>query len=287
MKGFQQRSESTGRFFLVKHNCICEESSKDRPGYEPVEVMNPSTKEVVIKFIKRYDFLEAMVTKIEWRDTEDKYDQRYMSWKIHLDADSEKGTLEIPFNSRVGDRFMRMAENIDFSKPVEIRAWRDNEDRTAFIIKQDGQNVTQKYTKADPGDCPPPTQTFGGKWNFDAPSQFLHKQMMSVVIPRVEAINGNGHHGAYQEQPAEPQWEPPAKRDAPLASRESLVADIGKLCGELNAAGDDRKWTKQVLHQFVNETYQVEDGIESLSTPFLIELKVLLSRRLLDLDVPF
>lgn len=287
MKGFQQRSESTGRFFLVKHNCICEESSKERPGFEPVEVMNPSTKEVAIKFIKRYDFLEAMVKKIEWRDTEEKYDQRYMSWKIHLDADGEKGTLEIPFNSRVGDRFMKLAENIDFSKPVEFRAWRDNDDKTAFIVKQDDQNIPQKYTKAHPGDCPPPVQKFGGKWNFDDQSEFLHRQMMTIVLPRVEAATGNsnGHHEAYS--PPERQTESAEKQEAPLADRDSLTADISKLCKDLNVAGDDRKWTRGALNEFVNEKYSVEDGIDFLSTPFLLELKVLLNNRLLDLDIPF
>ncbi len=191
MKGFQQRSESSGKFFVVKHNCICEESSKEREGFEPVEVMNPQTKEVSIKFIKRYSTLEAMVTKIEWRDTEQQYDQRYMSWKIHLNADGETGVLELPFNSRVGSRFMKLAENINFSKPVEFRAWRDTKtDSTAFLVAQDGESVKQKYTRDNPGACPEPVQKFGGKWNFDDQTEFLHGQMMNVVIPKVAAAVG-------------------------------------------------------------------------------------------------
>lgn len=212
MKGFQQRSQSHGKFFVIKHNTICEESSKEREGFEPVEVMNPQTKEVTIKFIKRYDALEAMVTAIEWRDTKDTYEQRYMSWKIHLDAGEEKGTLELPFESRPSSRFMKLAENLDFTKPVEFRAWRDKEGKTAFIVKQDGNSVPQKYTKQDPGECPPPKQSFGGKWNFDEQMLFLHERMVQVVIPRIEAAhgmmaeNGNGQR-EWNERP--PDDDPP------------------------------------------------------------------------------
>lgn len=205
MKGFQERTENTGKFFVVKHNTICQESSKEREGYDPIEVMNPQTKEVTIKFIKRYDALEAMVTKIEFRDTKDQYEQRYISWKIHLDAGGEKGVLEIPFNSRIGDRFMKLAENLDFAKPVEFRAWRDKQDKTAFLVRQDGHSVPQKYTKDNPGECPPPVQKFGGKWNFDDQTEFLYNQMVNVVIPRVEAVAGNGHAVANSEQP---EWNP-------------------------------------------------------------------------------
>lgn len=208
MKGFQQKSENTGKFFVVKHNSVCQESSKAREGYEPVEVVNPQTRETVIKFIKRYDTLEAMVTRIEWRDTENQYDQRYMSWKIHLKADSfrpgqpsETGVLELPFNSRVGSRFMKLAENIDFTKPVEFRAWRDTKtDSTAFLVAQDGKSVPQKYTRDNPGDCPEPVQKFGGKWNFDDQMEYLHGQMVNVVIPKVEAINANGGRPQYDDE---------------------------------------------------------------------------------------
>lgn len=195
MKGFQERSENAGRFFVIKHNTICEESSKEKPGFKPVEVMNPQTKEVSFKFIKSYNVLEAMVTRIEWRDTEDKYEQRYMSWKIHLDANGERGVLELPFQSRVSSRFMKLAENIDFTRPVEFRAWRDQKtEGTAFFVGQreheddeKSMSVPQKYTKDDPGECPPPIQRLGGKWNFDDQMEFLHDRMMTVVIPRVAA----------------------------------------------------------------------------------------------------
>lgn len=205
MKGFQERSERTGKFFVVKHYSICEESAKERNGFEPIEVTNPQTKETTIKFIKRYETLEAMVTKIEWRDTEEKYEQRYMDWKVFLNANGETGVLTIPFSSRVGSRFMKLAENIDFNKPVEFRAWKDSKpgkpDATAFLVAQGGESIPQRYTRLDPGDCPEPVQKFGGKWNFDDQMEYLHAQMMNVVIPKVEAAQAaiGGQSGGQSE----------------------------------------------------------------------------------------
>lgn len=217
MKGFQERSENTGRFFVIKHNTICEESSKEKPGFQPVEVMNPTSKEITIKFIKPYSVLDSMITKIEWRDTGDKYEQRYMSWKIYLDANGEKGVLEIPFQSRVSSRFMKLAENIDFQRPVQFRAWRDPKtESTAFFVGQrvneedeKSVSVPQKYTKDNPGECPPPVQRLGGKWNFDDQVEFLHERMMNIVIPRVAAARAalgdqtNGYQEGNERTPDE------------------------------------------------------------------------------------
>lgn len=231
MRGFQERSENNGKFFVIKRNTICEESSKEKPGFKPVEVVNPSTGETLIKFIKPYSALEAIVTRIEWRDTEDKYEQRYMSWKIHLDADGQKGVLEIPFESRASSRFMKLAENIDFTRPVEFRAFRDQKtEGTAFYVGQRENeedeksiSVPQKYTKDNPGECPPPVQRMGGKWNFDDQMEFLHERMIHVVIPRVEAARAalgeqtNGRH-EWNERP--PDEDPYA--DAPPIDDEDI-----------------------------------------------------------------
>lgn len=202
MKGFQEKTPNNGKFFVIKHSSIVQEFAKPKEGFEAIVVTNPQTNEQVTKYIKRYDRLEAMVTKIEFRDTGDQYDQQYVSWKISLEANGDKGVLEIPFNSRIGSRFMKLAENLDFSIPVEFSAWK-TVDGTAFSVKQNGQNVPQKYSKEHPGDCPAPKQRLGRKWDFADQMEFLHKQMMSVVIPRVQAVVGssNGHEEHVSDEP--------------------------------------------------------------------------------------
>ncbi len=285
MRGLREKSEAGKTFLVIKHNTICQESKNERPGFVPQEVRNPRTDETSIKWIKPYDSVEALITKIEFRDTHDQYEQRYTSWRIHLDAAGTPCVLEIPFQSRISTRFMKLAENIDFSRPVEFRAWRDaRSESTAFFVGQreneedeKSVSVPQKYTRAEPGDCPEPKERLGGKWDFSDQMEFLYERMVKVVIPRVEELNRNGH-----SQPA-----PEIDEEPPIVSRESLQAEIMDLCKRLNLAGDTKTWSKAILNEFINEHYSVDDGLDSLSTPFMVELKALLNGRLLDLDIPF
>lgn len=286
--GLQEKGGGSKVFLVIKHNCICQESKIEREGFEPVEVTNPETEEKSIKFIKRYGGVAALITKIEWRDTGDRYDRQYTSWRIHLDMGESAAVLEIPFHSRHSSRFMKLAENVDYTKPVEFRAWYDAKDKsTAFYVGQwendedeKSVSVPQKYTREHPDACPEPIQRLGGKWNFDDQMDFLHRRMMTVVIPHVDAISGNGDQQHHATQ-SEPQGESAA------VSREALEGEIMDLCKRLNLAGDTMTWTKTTLNEFTNEQYSVEDGVDSLSTPFMVELKALLTKRLFDLDIPF
>lgn len=199
MKGLMEKGEG-GIHLHIKHGGIVQESKHPQEGFSPIEVTNIRTQEVKTKYIKRYKGVEAIVKKIEWYDRE--FDGTpYQGWKLVLDAAGTICTLDFPFESRVGSRFAKLAENIDFALPVEFSAWKDNDGNTAFSVKQNNENVPQKYTREDPGDCPAPTQGFNKKWNFDAQKEFLHKRMVEVVIPKIQAIHGaaNGNNG-HQEQ---------------------------------------------------------------------------------------
>lgn len=295
MRGLQEKSGARKTFLVIKHNTICEESKAERPGFFPQEVRNPRTDETSIKYIKPYDSVEALITKIEYRDTQDQYEQRYTSWRIHLDAAGTPCVLELPFQSRISTRFMKLAENVDYTRPVEFRAWRDTRsDSTAFYVGQreneddeKSVSVPQKYTRDNPGDCPEPQQRLGGKWNFDDVTEFLHERMMTVVIPKVEAARGlaeENRNGHYQMPPDDE--EPPATQPPP-ANREGLVADIKQTCKDLNAAGDSTKWGEVFLTKFINEKYEVEDGLESLTPTYLEDLRSVLNKRLIDLEIPF
>lgn len=195
MKGLQEKSDD-GIFLQIKHGCICQESKTPREGFVPIEVPNVRTGEKVTKYIKRYKGVEALVRKIDWYSRE--YDNtKFMGWKLLLDANGTACTLDFPFESRVGDRFMKVAENLDFTLPIEFSAWKGPDDKTALVIKQNNESVPQKYTRENPGDCPVPEKGFNGKWNFDKQKEFLHKRMIEFVIPKVQALNatqnGNGH----------------------------------------------------------------------------------------------
>lgn len=204
-KGLQKKTDSGVIFLAVKHNSLVRESKGPQQGFEEIEVENPRTKEKVKKYIERFSAVEGMVTKIEWYDTEQKYENRYQGWKIHVDANGVPVVLDLPFSSIPASRFMKLAENIDWSKPVEFRAWKDvKRDATAFWVGQNNDSVPQKYTRDDPGACPQPTQNARGKWNYDAQMDFLFGRMKDVVIPAVEAANKWRMDGKQPETGAEP-----------------------------------------------------------------------------------
>lgn len=281
--GAHEKTGGGGKFFVIKHHCICEESKIAKPGFEPRDVLNPQTNEQLIRYIKPYGSLVGYITDIEYRDTEDRYDQQYVDWRIHLNLGEESGVLNIPFHSRHSSRFMMLAENIDYSRPVEFRAWKDGEGGTAFYVGQfqneedeKSVKVDQKYKKDDMGDCPQGEKVLGGKWNFDDQNKFLYGRMMDVVIPSIKAIQSNGHAPAGIEPPP-----------TSGLTRDEWIDKINGICRDLNAAGDEIKWAKASLNNFINETYDVSEGLESLTLATLPLLANLLEERLKNLDVPF
>lgn len=188
MKGLVAKQDTGTVYLVVKYHCICEVSKRPREGFDPITVPDMSTGEEITKYIRRYD-LEGMVKGIEWRDTKQQYETRFRSWRILVDAAGTPVVLEIPWGSNPSDRFMKTAENIDFSKPVEFRVWKDSKgkiDKTAFAIFQDGANVPAKYRRDEMGDCPEATEEVDG-WDFGPQLRYLHGQIINVVIPRVHA----------------------------------------------------------------------------------------------------
>lgn len=124
-----------------------------------------------------YDQLEGMIKRIEL--TKGKYGHR-----IEIDIDDV--TLQIgwkDFTPR--DRFIKCLPNVDFTKPVKLKVWINEQNKTAFVMEQDGQIVKQKWTRANPGDMPEPKQTkeFDGStsWDFREVEAFLHQTLMDEI----------------------------------------------------------------------------------------------------------
>ncbi len=189
MSGFREDTGQSALYLSVKHHGIVEESKREREGFQPVNIFVQRTGETITKFIKRYKSIEGFITKIEYRESEFE-GVKFNSWKIHVvDDEGTLGILDLLLNSNPGTRFMKLAENLDFKKTVEFRAWHDQkDDKTAFVVCQNGQSIKQKYTAENPGECPPPEQRGRqGKWDFTAQEDFLYERMVNVVVPAVDA----------------------------------------------------------------------------------------------------
>ena len=187
MRGLEERNSDGNTIFLkIRSQGICQESKEERAGYQHISGTVAATGKKWEKWIKPYKGVEAMVTKIEWYERE--FDgKRLIGWTLYLNANGTNCTLDMPFDHRTTGRFMKLAENIDFRKPVYFTAWKDKDDKIAFNVKQGGVTVPQKYTRAEPNGLPEPTQDFKGKWDYSAQEKYLHDVMIDTVIPTVQA----------------------------------------------------------------------------------------------------
>ena len=186
----KEKSEHNGSVFLVvKHHTICQESKEPREGWREISVYNPSTGQNQPKWIYPYDGVSGHIDKLEWYDrTDEQSGQRFLGYKLHMSDNGESVVLDLPFRSMGYRVFMKIAENIDYGKPVEFAAWHDRkDDRTAFLARQDGVSIKHRYTVANPGDCPPPVKNdLTGKWDFSAQEVWLKQQIDAEVVPVVE-----------------------------------------------------------------------------------------------------
>lgn len=188
--GLKEKTVSDKKYLMVKHHSIILESKTPVDGWEEIKVENPQTKEIKSKWIRRWAALEGMIKKLEWYDTGNQYKDRFMGLKIHIADAGEYFQLDLPFNTRPYDSFVKLAENIDYTQPVEFSVWYDKkQETTAFAVRQNGVPVKWKYTKEDMGECPLPTQNALGKWNFDGQREWLWLRLTQVIIPHVETIN--------------------------------------------------------------------------------------------------
>lgn len=197
--GLEEYGEGSGVFLKIKHGCICQESKTEKEGYKKVEgVLRDGTPWK--KWIRPYKAVSGFVDKIERYDREHE-GRKFRGWNLLINDGENQYNLDIPFDSKVNSRWMKLAEAIDYTKPVRFSAWTDKKtDSTAINLQQDGVSVPQKYTREEPNGLPEPTQRASGKWDYSAQEDFLIERLIKFVIPNVELIAASRNNG---NQPAE------------------------------------------------------------------------------------
>lgn len=226
---YEQR-HNDGLFLSVKHGALCLESKEPKEGYELIE--GEVDGEPYSKYIKKFAGMDGLITKIEWYERSGTYGT-FRGLKLVVKDKGEVYLLDLPYEKRPYDYFTKVAENIDFSKTVEIVTWPDREKpkQTVFAIKQDGKFIQWKYTKDDMGDCPPAKQLRSGKWNFDDQRDWLLENLINVVIPQVNAL--------HEFDEVEPEYTGDEERAAiadekPMSLKETLMAKAKAVGGDPN-----------------------------------------------------
>lgn len=208
--GLHKESSGGGRSgkLYVKRGAILRESDTELPGYELVSGEVDGVP--YSKYIERHGGVDGMITDIRWYDTGEEYENRYQGIHVEISDDDDMHVLELPFASRPYDSFVKFAENIDFSKPIEFRAWPDKkENSTGFRAVQDGETVRQKYTKqyvidnaGEPGACPVGVENKRtGKWNFDDQRDWLLDNLLENVVPKISRTTSSTDSAVEHDEP--------------------------------------------------------------------------------------
>lgn len=190
-----EKSKSQGTFFSLKHGGFALEADGPTEGYTEMDVNNPSTGQMVKKWIKKYESIEGRISKLEWYNREHG-GNRYMGLKIIIRDVGESYSIDLVYGKRHWNYFMRVMDNIDYTQPVELIAYPKKDDQqrpyTEFAIKQNGKWVEQSYTRKDPGECPPAVQDQMGKWDSRDRQAWLYDRLTNVIIPYVTELNDTG-----------------------------------------------------------------------------------------------
>lgn len=96
---------------------------------------------------------------------------------IKIKDGKEIFNLNIPWNSKMRDSFVKVLPNLDVSKRVEIVVFPDKTDKSAvLLVKQDGESLPWFYTRSNQNGLPEPVRRLVKgveKWDFSSTETFL------------------------------------------------------------------------------------------------------------------
>ena len=218
-----KRSENQAVFLEAKHYCLWRAIKTHVAGCETVQANNPRTGTAVAKFGYRYDTVSGIVTKLVKYDTEKKYSTRYFGFKLYLVDGAETYVIDMPYHGQLLRRFLRVAHNVDWSKPFSITVFKGKKNAgevepTGVWFQQGGATVKPYYTREQPHGMPEATHdAIEDAWNFKPQHQWLVQRLIAETIPDIEASWKKAAPPI--EPPVEPDLmdEPPDPADAGAA----------------------------------------------------------------------
>lgn len=189
----ERKRENKTKYLEIKYFSLWQSLTEPVDGCDTEMPTNPKTGEKVTKYGYKYEQLTGFARKLEWYDTEQKYDQRYLGFKLTIqDHRDNVAVLDIPYKSAFFTRFAKCAANFDWSKEFELRVWRAfnrerNADETAFGLKQDGQKIPVFFSRDNPSGMPEPDiDEVTGKSDYRRVNTFFAKYLKDTVAPMIE-----------------------------------------------------------------------------------------------------
>jgi hypothetical protein len=188
-----KRSENNIVYLQVKQFCLWRELKKAQPGCETMEVKNPKTSDIITKYGYRFDSVTGRAVKLVKYDTQNNYSTRYFGFKLHLVDGSEIYVLDMPYQSQILRRFLRVAHNCDWEFPVTITIFKgkkkDKEGEELGVwFQQMGETIKPYYTRENPRGMPEAIYDNDlAQWDFKSQHRWLVEQLKTVTIPAIDA----------------------------------------------------------------------------------------------------
>jgi hypothetical protein len=221
IEGFEEKRGSGMVYFRIFDKSICMTSKEPREGFEekPIETRNPSSGAITKTYVKRFDRLVARIVGFRRDKKEFKGGGKGVQYSVYLMAGDKKASLQFMGTDPTFKRFLKVAPNIDFTRPILISAFPSKKTKggevkwvTAISFRQgEGKNVDQ-WTKVDefwkrPVDDEgnpllnkPAKGPDGSKlppmvhdededtWDSKQQDKFLREYFKEHVLPKIEAI---------------------------------------------------------------------------------------------------
>lgn len=188
-----KRTQSDSIHLQVKHFTLWREIKKPEVGCEEIQVTNPKTKEVITKYGYGFRSVSGRATKLVKYDTTDKYATRYFGFKLTLKDGADIYVLDMPYQSQVLRRFLRVARNINFGLPLSLTVFKGKgkadkkEGETGIWFQQDDLTVKAYYTREAPHGMPEAAQDpHTHEWDFRAQHRWLVDRLITETIPDIE-----------------------------------------------------------------------------------------------------
>lgn len=186
-----KRSESNTVFLQAKHYCLWQELKSQVDGCEAVQVKNPKTDAVSTKYGYKFNTVSGLATGLVKYDTEKKYPTRFFGFKLHLRDGDDAYVLDMPYQSQLLRRFLRVAPNVDWNKPLSITIFKGKKENggeeLGVWFQQRGETVKVYFTRENPRGMPQATQDPDThEWDFRAQHRWLVELLKTRTIPDIE-----------------------------------------------------------------------------------------------------
>jgi len=201
VEGFNLKREGGKAIYLnVFDGSLCRKSKNFVDGWEekPIKTTNPQTKEDVFTFVERYDSIVARIVDVNKYQHKFENGGKVSGFDIALLAGGKRAILQLTWIEHTLKRFLKVAPNIDFEKPIRISVFattKNGKKNTAVSFKQgDGPDPEQwdkvnEFYNNDNEEMPKGIHDDNDdSWDYKPQNKFLGEKFAADTLPKIKVI---------------------------------------------------------------------------------------------------